>query len=188
MIRNIVIWPDPVLDKSATQVTDPSAPSVVELGQDLVDTCEAVGGFGLAAPQVGVSLKVFVMNMAAVTGEPDVGYEVFINPTVLETEGDELMEEGCLSLPGVRSCVRRATSIIVEYTSVQGTQEVISGKGLLAQALQHEIDHLNGTVVVRRGPRFKMSDARRRMGLLKRRMQQRGLTYIEVVKGATETE
>lgn len=186
MIRDIVIWPAPTLDSPAAQVSDPKATDIVALGQDLVDTCSAVGGFGLAAPQIGVGLRVFVLNMEAVTGDASAGYEVFVNPTFVETEGEELMEEGCLSLPGVHASVKRATSVVMEYTSVEGTQEVISGKGLLAQALQHEVDHLNGTVVVRRGPRFKMTDARRRMSLLKKRMQQRKLSYSDVIKGGSE--
>ncbi len=143
-VRPIRLFGDPVLRSPA----DPVAPSAFgsqglrDLVQDLVDTVQEPGRAGVAAPQIGVGLRAFSYNVDGV-----VGYVV--NPEVVATAGEpELMDEGCLSVPGLAYPTRRFPHAEVRGVDVDGNEVVLAGDGLMAEALQHEVDHLDGTVYV----------------------------------------
>ncbi|MBM4433433.1 MAG: peptide deformylase [Chloroflexi bacterium] len=136
--------PDPVLRRKAKRVNI-IGNSVQRLIDDMLETMHAAPGrVGLAAPQVGVSLRVIVVGMPE---EEDI---VLINPEVVRTKGEQLVDEGCLSLPGYVGEIKRADSVTVKGLDRHGKKIRIKADGLLAQALQHEIDHLNGTIYVDR--------------------------------------
>lgn len=147
--------PDPVLRTAASPV--PPGADVRALVADMIETMHAVGGVGLAAPQVGVGLRVFVFDVAGVAGH-------VVNP-VLETAGQALREpgEGCLSVPGLRYHPTRAAEAVVRGTDVDGNPVEHRGTGLLARCLQHETDHLDGILYVDRLDGEERREARRRM-------------------------
>lgn len=147
--------PDPVLRTAASPV--PAGADVRALVADMIETMHAVGGVGLAAPQVGVGLRVFVFDVAGLAGH-------VVNP-VLETAGQALREpgEGCLSVPGLRYHPARAAEAVVRGTDVDGNPVEHRGTGLLARCLQHETDHLDGILYVDRLDGDERREARRRM-------------------------
>ncbi|MDY6054778.1 peptide deformylase [Micrococcus sp.] len=147
--------PDPVLRTPAAAV--PDGQDVRGLVADMTETMHAVGGVGLAAPQVGVGLRVFVFDVAGAAGH-------VLNP-VLETSGAPLREpgEGCLSVPGLRYHPARASEAVVRGTDVEGRPVEYRGTGLLARCLQHETDHLDGVLYVDRLDGEERREARRRL-------------------------
>lgn len=116
---------------------------VRKLIKDMLDTMYAADGAGLAAPQIGVSKQIVVIDV----GE---GPICLINPQIVHSEGEEIDVEGCLSIPGLRAYVRRASSVVVKALDEKGRPVRVTGEGLLARALQHEIDHLNGVLMTDR--------------------------------------
>jgi peptide deformylase len=108
----------------------------------------AAPGIGLAAPQVGVSLRIFVIDLSV--GRDPAGPLVMINPEIVERDGVQLEEEGCLSMPGFNATVVRPSRVMVKGLDREGSEQRREGTGLLARALQHEIDHLDGTLFVDR--------------------------------------
>lgn len=143
-VRPIRLFGDPVL-RSAADPIRPEAlgsPGIRDLVQDLIDTVKEPGRAGVAAPQIGVGLRAFSYNV-----DGEVGY--VLNPEVVEVGGEpELMDEGCLSVPGLSYPTRRHPSATVRGVDVDGNEVVLEGTGLMAEALQHEVDHLDGTVYV----------------------------------------
>ena len=115
---------------------------------DMIDTMYAAPGVGLAAPQIGVPLRIFVVDLS-VGREPD-GLMVMVNPTFVEREGMQLEEEGCLSVPDFNATVVRPARAVVRGLDRMGTEYQREGTGLLARAFQHEMDHLDGTLFVDR--------------------------------------
>jgi peptide deformylase len=115
---------------------------------DMVETMYAAPGIGLAAPQVGVALRVFVVDLSV--GRDPTQLIVMINPEFVEREGTQLEEEGCLSLPGFNATVLRPARAVVRGLDREGREQRIEGTGLLARAFQHEIDHLDGRLFVDR--------------------------------------
>ncbi len=145
MIRDILRWPDPRLTLVATQASVDDA--TLSLVRDMLETMYAADGRGLAAPQVGVSARIFVMDAAWKTGTPVP--ETFINPEVLwRSTETTLSTEGCLSIPGVLADVSRAKEIIVRWIMTDGSISAQKLTGFRAICAQHEIDHLNGTVTL----------------------------------------
>ncbi len=141
-VLNIRVLPDPVLRQKAKRVRTIDS-SIQKLIDDMLETMHAVPGrAGLAAPQVGVPLRVIVIGM------PETEDIVLINPTLVRKTGERLMDEGCLSLPGYVAPITRAESVTVKGRNREGKEIRIKADGLLAQALEHEIDHLNGTVYI----------------------------------------
>jgi peptide deformylase len=141
-VLNIRTVPDPVLRKKSKRVTTIDK-SVKKLIDDLRETLHAAPGrAGLAAPQVGVSLRV------AVIGIPDEEDIVLVNPEIVKTQGERVLEEGCLSLPGYIGEIKRAVKVTVKCKDAEGKEIRIKGEELLAQALEHEIDHLNGVLYI----------------------------------------
>lgn len=141
-VRDIRLYGDPVLRSKCDRVEDLS--KVKQLVQDLLDTTAVPGRAGVAANQIGVGLRVFAYNIAG-----DIGY--LINPEIVELTGEELLvEEGCLSLPGLWHKTPRYEHAVARGQQLDGSIKEISGSGLMAQALQHECDHLDGMVYIQR--------------------------------------
>ena len=138
----ICTLPDPVLKQKAKRIRTIDS-SIKKLIADMLETLHAAPGrAGLAAPQIGVSLRVAVIN---ISGEDDI---VIINPEIVKGSGERLVTEGCLSVPGYFGEIKRAESVTVKALNQDGKKIRIKAEGLLAQALEHEIDHLNGIVYV----------------------------------------
>lgn len=134
--------PDPVLQQKAKRIRTVDG-SVKKLIADMLETMHAdPGRVGLAAPQVGVSLRVIVIGMPE---EEDV---ILVNPEIVRRTGEREVTEGCLSIPGYCAQINRAESVTVKGLNQKGKEIRIKAQGLLAQALEHEIDHLNGTLYV----------------------------------------
>ena len=147
MIRPIVRYGDRTLTEPARDVDEVSA-EVVSLVDDMIETMYAAPGIGLAAPQVGVSLRIFVVDLS-VGRDPD-ALITFINPVFVERDGVQLEEEGCLSLPGFNATVVRPARVVVRGLNRAGVEHDVRGEGLLARAFQHEMDHLDGRLFVDR--------------------------------------
>ena len=147
MLRPILRLGDSILSEPARPV-DVITPDIETLIDDMIETMYAAPGVGLAAPQVGVSLKIFVIDISL--GKDPVGLHTMINPEFVERDGMQLEEEGCLSLPGFTSTVARPKRVVVKGLNRQGDEYTLDGTELLARALQHEMDHLNGCLFVDR--------------------------------------
>ena len=147
MIRPILRYGERPLHQPAADV--PAIDEVVQkLVDDMVETMYAAPGVGLAATQIGVPLRIFVVDVSV--GRAPADLLVLINPTFLERDGMQLEEEGCLSVPGFNATVVRPQRAVVRGLDRNGTEQTIEGKDLLARAFQHEMDHLDGTVFVDR--------------------------------------
>jgi peptide deformylase len=133
--------PDPVLRRRAQPIRQIDA-AVRRLVADMVDTMRHHSGVGLAAPQVGVSLRVAVIEL------PDEPVMVLINPAMVKRRGEHQVEEGCLSYPGYLGEVKRAEKVVVKALNLEGEQVRVKAEGLTAQALEHELDHLNGILYI----------------------------------------
>ncbi|HVH28721.1 MAG TPA: peptide deformylase [Vicinamibacterales bacterium] len=147
MIRPILRYGDQVLHQVAAPVAALTN-DVERIIDDMIDTMYAAPGVGLAAPQIGVPLRIFVVDLS-VGREPD-GLMVMVNPTFVEREGMQLEEEGCLSVPDFNATVVRPARAVVRGLDRMGTEYQREGTGLLARAFQHEMDHLDGTLFVDR--------------------------------------
>jgi peptide deformylase len=144
-VRPIRIFGDPVL-RAASAPIEEIDDGVRALVKDLIDTVELPGRAGLAAPQIGVGLRAFSYNI-----DGDIGY--VINPVLVEVAGEpELVGEGCLSVPGLWHDALRHPRATVTGIDLDGKEIVLEGEGLLAQALQHETDHLDGKLYLDRLP------------------------------------
>lgn len=146
MVLPIYLYGQKVLRKRATEVAKVT-PELAKLADDMLETMYQSNGIGLAAPQVGRSIRLIVVD---VSGEEEEKHPYFLfNPIVSERKGDIAAEEGCLSVPGVWADVERPESITVEYMDKDGKRQVLKGiDGLLARCIQHEIDHLDGVLFV----------------------------------------
>ena len=145
MIRPILKYGAGTLHEKAANV-EAITPEIGALVNDMIDTMYAAPGVGLAAPQVGVPLRIFVVDISV--GRDPLGLIVMINPQFVTREGMQLEEEGCLSLPGFEATVVRPTRVVVKGLDRDGTLQERDGTGLLARAFQHEMDHLDGTLFI----------------------------------------
>ncbi len=161
MVYKIVKYPDPVLEQKCEPVTNFGSSELAGFVEDLFETMYASRGVGLAAPQVGVSQRVTVIDTTGGEGEPE--RIVLINPEIIHREGKQTGEEGCLSIPGFRYDVTRAQRAVVRARDVQGNPVEVSGEDLLARAIQHEIDHLNGILFLSHISPLKRDLVRRRV-------------------------
>ncbi|HEY8475447.1 MAG TPA: peptide deformylase [Chloroflexota bacterium] len=141
-VRPILLADNPILRQKSKKVKRIDA-SIQQLIDDLIDTMRAAPGVGLAAPQIGVLQRVIVV-------EVDEKLTVLINPELVSASGEWEPEEGCLSLPGYYANVKRAWAVTVRGKDRKGKDVKIKAEGLFAQALQHEIDHLNGILFIDR--------------------------------------
>lgn len=158
MIRTILHYPDPRLRQKGLPVTA-ITPDILKLVDDMAETMYAAPGVGLAAPQIGESVRVFVIDVAN-ENEPS-NLQVFINPEIVEKAGECTGPEGCLSFPGVSEDIKRAERVKVRALGRDGKAFELEADGLLAVAIQHEHDHLEGVLMIDR------------MGILKKRIVQR---------------
>jgi len=150
-ILEILKYPDPRLKTTAEEV-EKIDDKIRELADNMLETMYAAPGIGLAATQVGQPVRLAVVDLHA-RGEETRSPMVFINPEILEEEGSDLMEEGCLSVADFTSEVKRNSRVIVRAEKLDGGAFEIQAEGALARALQHEIDHLNGILFIDRiGP------------------------------------
>lgn len=133
--------PDPVLRRKAKRISALD-PKIQKLIDDMLETTPAASGVGLAAPQVGVSLRLVVIT---IPGEEPL---VLVNPEVVKKSGERQVEEGCLSIPGYRGKVKRSQAVTVKARDRKWKERRIKGTDLLGQALEHEIDHLDGVLYV----------------------------------------
>ena len=153
-VRPILTAENPLLRRKAKKVTQ-FGQGLRALVRDLFDTLHAARGLGLAAPHIGVLERVFIVELPAEYDEqgkqiaPAQSY-VLVNPEIVRAQGEEEMEEGCLSVPGYRGLVKRATSVTIKGQNLQGKPVRYRAEGLLAQAFQHERDHLDGILYLDR--------------------------------------
>jgi len=152
MIREVVTFPNDILRRKAEHVESIDE-EIRRLLDDMVQTMYSKNGVGLAAPQIGVSRRIIVIDTSA--GEEEGTLLRVINPEIISEEGEQLGEEGCLSVPGEYEPVRRAEKIRVRAVSEEGKPYEIDAEGFLARVFQHEIDHLNGVLFIDRLPSFK---------------------------------
>lgn len=173
-LLNIHTYPDPVLAKKAVSVT--------EFNQDLKNLCENMlftmyqaPGIGLAAPQVGQSIRLFVLDVDY-KREPvvladgsedfklsDFNPKIFINPVLKNGEGEIIYQEGCLSVPGIYEDVTRLEKITVDYQDINGKQQTFTAEGLMAICIQHEYDHLEGVVFIEKLSTFKKNFIKKKL-------------------------
>jgi peptide deformylase len=147
VLRPILRLGDSILSEPARAV-DTITPEIETLIDDMIETMYAAPGVGLAAPQVGVALRIFVVDVSV--GRDPNGLIVMINPEFVERDGVQLEEEGCLSVPGFNATVVRPSRAVVRARDRNWEERTHEGTGLLARAFQHEMDHLDGTLFVDR--------------------------------------
>ena len=161
-VRTILCFPDERLRATGRRVTAFDA-ELKKLVDDMAETMYAAPGVGLAAPQIGVALRLFIVDVFAGDDEHPSDLHVFVNPEIVERHGETVGEEGCLSFPDVREEVRRAERITIRAQDVTGRPFELETDGFLAVAIQHEYDHLDGVLLVDH------------LSLLRRRLVQRAM-------------
>ena len=166
-IHAIVKYPEPVLSKKGAAVTE-FGPELAQFVEEMWASMYAAHGIGLAAPQIGVSKRITVIDVSF-KERPDERI-VLINPEIVEREGKQVEEEGCLSLPEIREKVQRAARVKVRAQDVNGEFFEAEGEELLARAIQHEIDHLDGVLFIDRLSPLKRDLVKRRI----RKLQKNG--------------
>jgi peptide deformylase len=171
--RDILIWPDPRLKQVSAPVAE-FGPELAALVDDMLETMYESDGIGLAAPQIGVFQRVLVIDIFAGRDErpEDEPPLVVINPEFVEKSGDIVWEEGCLSVPGETGDVKRSRHVRVRYQDLSGELREIEADELLAVALQHESDHLDGVLFVDHISKLKRDVIRRKMTRLKQELEQ----------------
>lgn len=141
-IRNLRYEGDEILSKRAREI-DNIDDKIKELAKDMFDTMHKFEGVGLAGPQVGILKRIIVIDLYE-----DGEQYALVNPVIISSKGEQIVDEGCLSFPNKFAKVKRAKEVVVEGLNLEGKKIKIKAKDLLAQAFQHEIDHLNGEVFV----------------------------------------
>jgi len=147
MLRPILKHGAPGLHRKATPVAEITS-EIRKLLDDMTETMYAAPGVGLAAPQIGVPLRMCVIDVSG--GKRDGELLSLVNPVFVEREGMQIEEEGCLSLPGFNATLPRPARAVVRALDAEGRERIVEGAGLLARALQHEIDHLDGVLFIDR--------------------------------------
>jgi peptide deformylase len=163
----IVHYPDPVLLTVGKPVADEEfANGLEKVAADMFETMAAAGGVGLAAPQVGISKRLFVMDVPT----DDEGHErhVLINPEIVHIEGEQTAEEGCLSFPGLFQVVKREMRVIARAQNLRGEEIELDVEGLAARCILHETDHCDGIVFLDRMTPLKREMAKRKIKTLQR--------------------
>ena len=186
MIREIVIWPDPILKEIAAPA-DRVDDTIRRLLDDMSETMYAADGVGLAAPQIAVKKRLIVID----TSPRQEGQKLIhlVNPEIVRYEGETSYTEGCLSIPGEAEDVDRAAKVWVRALDYHGKSFEIEAEGLLAIALQHEHDHLQGTLFVDHLSSLKRELIRKRMKRLKaEREAERTESNTRQIKGAARHE
>ncbi len=170
MLLPIVLYPDPRLKLKSKPVTE-FGPELKELAADMTETMRNANGVGLAAIQIGEAIRMMVMDEHY--DQEDKGEStVIFNPEILEEEGAETIEEGCLSIPDVREDVERSLVVKVKYQDLEGQQKVSRYEGLLARCVLHEIDHMNGQLFIQKVPAVKRLFLKKQLDQLKKNFQE----------------
>ncbi len=146
MVYKVVKFGDPVLENRAEDIREFDTPELHQLIADMFESMYVAKGVGLAAPQIGISKRIAVIDCSL--GENEQEKIVLINPEILHVEGKQNGEEGCLSIPGFREDVRRPDRVTVRAQDVFGKAFEMTGEELLARAFVHETDHLNGRLYI----------------------------------------
>ncbi len=146
MVYPIVKFGDPVLEQEAAEVKDFNTPELDQFLADMFESMYAAKGVGLAAPQIGISKKIAVIDCS--NGENPEEKLVLINPRIVKVEGRQEGEEGCLSIPGFREQVRRGKRVTIHAQNAKGEEFEMTGEDLLARAFLHETDHLYGKLYI----------------------------------------
>jgi peptide deformylase len=164
-LHEVVKYPDPVLAKKGELITE-FTPELAQLVEEMFDSMWAAQGIGLAAPQIGISRQITVIDISFKERPED--KLVLINPEVIDRKGKQIGEEGCLSLPEIHEKVQRDAWVKVRAQNVRGEFFEVEGEELLARALLHEIDHLNGILFIDRLSRLKRDLVLRRIKKLQK--------------------
>lgn len=170
----VIKYGNPILRLQAEKI-DAVDESVKQLIDEMIEIMRIEEGIGLAAPQVAQSLSLVVIDESLIS--EDGKATAYMNPTIIDSEGESIIEEGCLSLPGIREEVKRPEIITLQYQDVEGQIFERKIDGLLARVLQHEIDHLNGVLFIDRISSLKKQLLRKR---LKEISEQEALEMEEV--------
>ena len=166
MVYPIVKFGDPVLEREAEEVTEFDTPDLHKFLDDMFESMYAHKGVGLAAPQIGISRKIAVIDVS--NGEKPEDKLVLINPTIVKVDGKQEGEEGCLSIPGFREQVRRGRNVIIRAQNARGEVFEQTGEDLLARAFLHETDHLNGKLYITHISALKRDLMKRKIKKLQR--------------------
>jgi len=166
MIYPIVRYGHPVLETESAAVTEFDTPELHKLVEDMFESMYAARGVGLAAPQIGIGKKIAVIDITS--GEDSAQKVVLINPEIIKLEGSQNGEEGCLSIPTFREPVTRARKATVRAQDAKGVTFELTGEDLLARALQHETDHLHGTLYITKISPLKRDLIRRKIRKLQK--------------------
>ena len=166
MVYPIVKFGDPVLEREAAEVTEFDTPELHKFLGDMFESMYAAKGVGLAAPQIGVSRKIAVIDVS--NGEKPEDKLVLINPTIVKIDGKQEGEEGCLSIPGFREQVRRGRSVTVRAQNARGEVFEQTAEDLLARAFLHETDHLYGKLYITHISALKRDLMKRKIKKLQR--------------------
>lgn len=161
MTYSIVLYGEPVLEKQAETVTEFDSPELNQLIEDMFESMYAAKGVGLAAPQIGISKRIAVIDLS-VAEDPQQKI-VLINPEIIHKEEFQTGEEGCLSLPGFREQVTRPKNVRVRAQNAKGEWFELDGQELLARAFCHEIDHLSGRLYISHVSALKRDLIRRKV-------------------------
>lgn len=166
MVYPIVKFGNPVLEREAETVTEFDTPELHKFVDDMFESMYAAKGVGLAAPQIGISRKIAVIDCS--NGENPADKLVLINPRIVKSEGKQEGEEGCLSIPGFREQVRRGRRVTARACNAKGEEIEITGEDLLARALLHETDHLYGRLYITHISALKRDLMKRKIKKLQR--------------------
>jgi peptide deformylase len=166
MVRKIFKYGEPILERPADPVTEFDTSGLREVVNDMWETMYAAKGVGLAAPQIGLSQRISVIDISV--GEDETKKIVIINPEITLKDGKQVGEEGCLSIPGFREPVSRANRVEVRAQNERGETIELAGEELLARAFQHEIDHLNGILFINHLSTLKRDIIRRKIKKLQK--------------------
>lgn len=184
-LLKIYTYPEPVLSEVAKPVEDDEFNSDLEkLCFDMLYTMYKAPGIGLAAPQIGISKRIFVVDVDFDREETDLpngetkvelsafNPYIFINPIIKDPEGSRIYQEGCLSLPGIFEDVKRADTIVLEYQDLKGNKHELPCDGLLATCIQHENDHLEGIVFIDHLSNLKKNFFKKKLVKAKRKFEE----------------
>jgi peptide deformylase len=160
MIYPIVKYGQDVLEKPGNPIVDFDH-DLEKLVADMFETMYAANGVGLAAPQIGLSLRLCVVDTSV--GEDSKAKLVLANPVIISMEGEQVQEEGCLSLPDFRAKTRRPERVTLRAQDIHGEELTMLGEGLLARAFCHETDHLNGKLFIQHLGRLKRESIKRQV-------------------------
>ncbi|NOR44606.1 MAG: peptide deformylase [Candidatus Delongbacteria bacterium] len=161
-----------ILNKKAVEVTE-ITDDLKKIIEEMIIECPKANGIGLAAPQIGMSKRFFVVTMLDhenEQGDMVKGFkEAFINPEITEKKGSIKMEEGCLSVPGIYEIVERPEEITINYTDINGVNKTLDADGMLARVILHEYDHLDGILFISKIPQMKKDLIRKKLRNMKKK-------------------